>query len=173
MDDQTITGVARWGRVERPSLAELYRTHSPAALRLAYLLSGEREVAQDLVQDAFIRLFGRYRDLRDSDHFEAYLRKTIVNLAKDQHRKLTRERAHLSRQNTSEAAVVSAGPNDEIKRALMRLPERQRAAVALRYLEDLSEQQTAEAMNTSVSAVKSLTQRGAQALQQHLGGTDE
>ena len=159
--------------MKRPSLAELYRTHSPDALRLAYLLTGERELAQDLVQDAFIRLFGRYRDLRDSDHFEAYLRKTIVNLAKDQHRKLSRERAHLSRQNTSEPAVDPVGPNENIRRALMQLPERQRAAIALRYLEDLSEQQTAEVLNTSVAAAKSLAQRGALALQKHLGGTDE
>lgn len=173
MDDQTITGVARWGRVKRPSLSELYRTHSPGALRLAYLLTGERESAQDLVQDAFIRLFGRYRDLRDAEHFEAYLRTTIVNLAKDRHRKRSRERDHLFRQSTNDPIAEHAGPNDELRRALMELPERQRAAIALRYLEDLSEQQTAEAMDTSVSAVKSLTQRGAQALRQRLGGSDE
>ena len=171
MDDQATTGVARWGRVKRPSLAELYRTHSPGALRLAYLLTGEREQAQDLVQDAFVRLFGRYRDLRDADHFEAYLRRTVVNLSKDQHRKRSRERTHLSRQSTTEPIAEVAGPNDELRRALMQLPERQRAAIALRYLEDLSEQQTAEAMDTSVSAVKSLTQRGTQALRQYLGGT--
>lgn len=173
MDDQTITGVARWGRVKRPSLTELYRTYSPGALRLAYLLTGERELAQDLVQDAFVRLFSRYRDLRDVDHFEAYLRRTVVNLSRDQHRRHSRERVHLSRVSTKEPTLETRGPNDELRRALMELPERQRAAIALRYLEDLSEQQTADAMNTSVSAVKSLTQRGTQALRQHLGGPHE
>ena len=159
--------------MNRPNLAELYRTHSSGALRLAYLLTGEREAAQDLVQDAFIRLFGRYRDLRGSEHFQAYLRRTIVNLAKDRHRKRTRERDHLSRQSTSEPVADPISPNDELRRALMQLPERQRAAIALRYLEDLSEQETAEAMNTSVAAAKSLTQRAAQALRQQLGGPHE
>lgn len=170
VDDQSITGVARWVPVKRPSLAELYRTHSPGALRLAYLLTGERDLAQDLVQDAFVRLFGRYRDLRDSNHFEAYLRKTIVNLSKDHRRKGTHERSYLSRYAPPERVDVPPTRDDELRVALMQLPERQRAAIALRYLEDLSEQQTAEVMDTSVAAVKSLTQRGAAALRQQLGG---
>ena len=117
-----------------------------------------------------MRLFARYRDLRGADHFEAYLRKAIVNLSKDQHRKKTIERAYLVRQDRAEAVVNPSGSDEELRTALMKLPQRQRAAVALRYLEDLSEQQTAEAMDTSVAAVKALTQRGAASLRRHLGG---
>ncbi len=68
--------------MRRPSLAELYRTHSPGALRLAYVLVGDDDTAQDVVHEAFLRLFGRYRDLRDPEHFDAYLRRTIINLSK-------------------------------------------------------------------------------------------
>ncbi len=170
MEHGTGAEVARWVRVNRPSLDELYGAHSPAALRLAYLLTADRELAQDLVHDAFVRLFGRYRDLRDADHFEAYLRKTIVNLSKDQRRKKTVERAYMALQNRVEGVASPDGSDEELRAALMKLPQRQRAAVALRYLEDLSEQQTADAMDTSVASVKALTQRGAAALRRHLGG---
>lgn len=170
MEQPTTAGVARWARVDRSSLEELYETHSPGALRLAYLLVTDRDLAQDLVQDAFVRLFARYRDLRDPDHFETYLRKTIVNLSRDQHRRRKTERAYLARQNPGEPAAAPVDPDEELRTALRQLPERQRAAVALRYLEDLSEQQTADVMDTSVAAVKALTQRGSSALRRHLGG---
>lgn len=170
MGQPASAGVARWARVDRPSLEQLYETHSPGGLRLAYLLVADRELAQDLVQEAFVRLFARYRDLRDPDHFDAYLRKTIVNLSKDQHRRKKTEWAYLARQRVNESALVTAAPDEEVRAALLQLPERQRAAVALRYLEDLSEQQTADVMDTSVAAVKALTQRGSAALRRHLGG---
>jgi RNA polymerase sigma-70 factor (sigma-E family) len=156
--------------VHRPSLEELYEIHSPGALRLAYVLTGDRELAQDLVQDAFVRLFARYRNLRDAAHFEAYLRKTIINLSKDQHRRKRTERAYLSRQDSREMAASATDRDEELHEALLKLPQRQRAAVALRYLEDLSEHQTADAMDTSVAAIKALTQRGSAALRRHLGG---
>jgi RNA polymerase sigma factor (sigma-70 family) len=61
-------------------LQDLYVRHAPAALRLAYFLSGDRETARDLVQDAFVRVAGRLRHLREPDEFDAYLRRTIVNI---------------------------------------------------------------------------------------------
>lgn len=165
--------VARWSKVPRPSLAELYRLHSPAALRLAYVLVADNDQAEDLVHEAFLRLFGRYRDLRDSDHFEAYLRRTIINLSKNHHRRAAYERAFLHRSSTQQTGAEEPTGRDELSQALMCLPERQRAAMALRYLEDLSEQQTADAMDTTVAAVKSLTQRGSTALRKHLRGEDD
>lgn len=155
--------------MRRPSLDELYRAHARKAVRLAYVLVGDAEIAQDLVHEAFVRLFGRYRDLRDSDHFEAYLRRTVINLSKNHHRRRRHERSALQRTHRE----VSRPPEDsrqEVVEILMRLPHRQRIAMALRYLEDLSEQQTADVMDTTVSAVKSLTQRGTATLREHLGG---
>jgi RNA polymerase sigma-70 factor (sigma-E family) len=170
---QQTMGVARWSGVRRPSLTELYRLHSPGALRLAYVLVGDNDLAQDLVHDAFLRLFGRYRDLRDADHFEAYLRRTVINLSKNHHRRSSNERSFLARSRPAGSATQQPNGGDEVTQALMRLPERQRAALALRYLEDLSEQQTADAMDTTVAAVKSLTQRGSKALREQLGGRSD
>lgn len=155
--------------MRRPSLGELYRIHSPGGVRLAYLLTGDLETARDLTQDAFVRLFGRYRDMRDAEHFEAYLRRTIVNLSKNHHRSAARARTFQARQRIEEP-TTHPSPNHHMREALMRLPERQRAAVALRYLEDLSEQQAADAMDTTVPALKSLTQRGIKALREQMEG---
>lgn len=165
--------MTRWTGVRRPSLAELYRLHSPGALRLAYVLLGDDDLAQDLVHDAFLRLFGRYRDLRDTDHFEAYLRRTVINLSKNHHRRSGNERSFLARSRPADPVIQEPNDGEEVTEALMRLPGRQRAALALRYLEDLSEQQTADAMDTTVAAVKSLTQRGSKALREQLGGSSD
>ena len=172
MEDHSTLEASRWDRVRRPSLGELYRAHSRSAVRLAYVLVGDNETAQDLVHEAFLRLFGRYRDLRDSDHFEAYLRRTVINLSKNHHRKRHHERSALQRTDRETPRSQDSRALDSAE-ILMRLPERQRVAMALRYLEDLSEQQTADVMGTTVSAVKSLTQRGTATLREHLGGADD
>src|SRR5207248_7790082 len=77
--------------------AELYRRYSGDAVRLAYLLTGDRPLAEDLVQDAFVKLAGRFADLRDPTRFEPYLRKTVVNLARMHFRRRKVERRYLER----------------------------------------------------------------------------
>ena len=79
--------------VERGSLSELYVAYAPDALRLAFLLTGDRALAEDLVQDAFVRLVGRLRHLREPEAFWAYLRRMIVNLATSHFRHRRVERA--------------------------------------------------------------------------------
>jgi hypothetical protein len=61
-------------------LEEIYIRNAPSALRLAYFLTGDRELAEDLTQEAFVRVAGRFRHLREPDDLPAYLRRTIVNL---------------------------------------------------------------------------------------------
>src|SRR5213082_409241 len=78
-------------------LGELYLQHADDAVRLAYLLTGERVLAEDLVQDAFVRLAGRLVHLRDPGAFDAYLRRTVVNLCNSQFRRRRVERAYLQR----------------------------------------------------------------------------
>jgi len=79
-------------------LEELFLQHADAAGRLAYLLTGDRELADDLVQDAFVRLARRFAHLRDPEAFPAYLQRTIVNLARSQFRRRRVERAFLRSQ---------------------------------------------------------------------------
>lgn len=155
-------------------IAELYSRHAPEAMRLAYLLTGDSHAAADVVQDAFIRLLGRFRDIRNPDAFEAYLRKTVVNLAKDRFRKLSSERARQERDRSLRREVAESMPDfserDSLRRALRTLSYRQQAALVLRYFEDLSEGQTAEVLGCSVAAVKSLVARGTKVLRERLRG---
>jgi RNA polymerase sigma-70 factor (sigma-E family) len=158
-------------RVEGGVLEELYLRHADRATRLAYLLTGDRALAEDIVQDAFLRLFGRFLHVRNRAAFESYLRRTVVNLANSYQRRARSERARLTRSaalREPEPTQPDPGDTDVLKRALLRLPPRQRTAIVLRFYEDLSEQQTADAMRCAVGTVKSLASRGMDSLRTHM-----
>jgi RNA polymerase sigma-70 factor (sigma-E family) len=157
-------------RIEGGVLAELYERHASEALRLAYLLCGDAALAEDLVQDAFVRLAGRLLHVRNPGGFHAYLRTTIVNLTRSHFRRRAIERRFIERH--SEPRPVDApdhSDRDRMQRALMELPIRQRTAVVLRYFEDLSEAQTADLMHCRTAAAKSLVSRGITTLRSTLG----
>jgi RNA polymerase sigma-70 factor (sigma-E family) len=150
-------------------LGDLYAAHAPDAVRLAYLLTGDRHLAEDLVHEAFVRLFGRFRDLRNPDAFGAYLRTTVVNLARSHFRRRRVERAYVKREGRQPPRMVEApGGGDELWEALQRLRPRQRAAIVLRYYEDLTEAQTAEVLRCAVGTVKSLVSRGIDQLRREM-----
>ena len=150
------------------SMAELYRRHAAGAGRLAYFLVGDKELAEDLVHDAFVRVLGRWGDVRKRSAFTAYLNRTIVNLSKKHYRRKSVERAYLQREGhlAAPAAVPAPDPaeRDELWMALQSLPHRQRAAVVLRYFGDMSEHQAAEVMECSPAAINSLVARALDAL---------
>jgi len=155
---------------EGPRIAELYASHAPRAGRLAYLLTGDRELAEDLAQEAFVRLIGRLSAVRDEAAIAAYLRRSVVNLVRKHWRKLGYERGYLR------SGRVSIGPvtdtlsdldrRDELWRALGTLPYRQRAAIVLRFYEDLSERETARVLGCAVGTVKSSVSRGLQRMRE-------
>jgi RNA polymerase sigma-70 factor (sigma-E family) len=148
--------------VEHGRLADLYARHAPAAGRLAYLLTGDAHLAEDLTQEAFVRAFGRYRDLRRPDAFEWYLRRTVVNLVRSHFRRRRTERDYLAAQPRREAVSPAVDPTeqDAMWRTLQTLPPRQRAAIVLRYYEDLTDAQVADALRCPIGTVKSLIHRG-------------
>jgi RNA polymerase sigma-70 factor (sigma-E family) len=157
----------------RDTLGDLYVRHAPEGIRLAYLLTGDRALAEDLVQEAFARLVGRLRHLRDPGAFGAYLRRTIVNLATSHLRHRQIERAYLQRLARAPLAAGS-NPNEELDEemhgALLRLPQRQCAAIVLRFYEDLSDVQTAAILRCSPGTVRSLVSRGMKTLRAQLEG---
>jgi len=162
---------------ETGRLGELYREHAEPALRLAYLLTGDRGLAEDLVQEAFVRVAGRFVHLRDPDAFGAYLRRAVVNLANSHFRRRRVERAYLTRAQADAAVRSGGGPagppvedRDELWKALERLPQRQRTAIVLRYYEDLSESRIAELLQCRPGTVKSLLSRGLEAMRAEIGG---
>jgi len=151
----------------RSRVGELYARFAPTGLRLAYLLTGDRAIAEDLVQEAFIRFVGRLHHLGNPDAFDAYLRRTIVNLSKNHFRRSSVERSYLERQ-----ARQSPPSREEpdvlgyqmMREALLGLPVRQRAAIVLRYYEDRSEAEIADILRCRPATVRSLVSRGLQAL---------
>lgn len=154
------------------SLEELYVRHAPAALRLAYFLTGDAETARDLVQDAFVRMAGRFRHLRQPDAFDTYLRRTIVNLHASGLRRLKAERSSLAREAALTVPAANQdddGARDEMWHAILGLPPRQRAAIVLRYYEDLSEWQSAEVLGCSVGALNQLVVRAMANLRTRIG----
>ena len=135
-------------------------------VRLAYIVTGDAYVAEDLAQDAFVRVAGSFAQLRDPDAFGLYLRRTLLNLCKNHFRHRDVERGFLRSHSPSEGPDPETGvaSHDMLRVALMRLPERQRAAIALRYFEDLSVEDTARAMRCPPGTVKALTARGLERL---------
>ena len=153
----------------RRDLERLYEQHAPAALRLAYVLTGDRDLAEDLVQDAFVRIIGRLGQLRHEQAFDAYLRRTVVNLSYGTFRRrrverawLARERGATVRRDDEDADEIEE--RDELWQRLAAVAPRQRAALVLRYYEDLSEEQAAAVLGCTTRALRSLTSRGLQTL---------
>ena len=144
-------------------LEEMYAVHATAATRLAFLLTGDQELAQDLVHDAFIRTAGRFQHLRSSGSFGAYLKRVVVNLSRDHFRKKAVERRSLDKVRAEIPAQTEGhdpSHRSSLMPALAQLPYRQRVAIVLRYYEDMTEGQVAEAMNVSARAARSLLSRG-------------
>ncbi len=159
------------GRRAEGRLADLYRRHVPGAIRLAWLITGSEAQAEDLAHDAFIRVAGRFGDLRDPDAFGPYLKRTVINLANSFFRRRKVERGFM--EVSARAPVAAAAEHDPVERddmwrTLMTLPPRQRAAVVLRFYEDLSEAQTADIMQCPVGTVKSLVSRGLETLRREV-----
>jgi RNA polymerase sigma-70 factor (sigma-E family) len=155
------------GATHQSRLADVYVRYAPNGIRLAYLLTGDRALAEDLVQEAFLRFVGRLHFVRDPEAFEGYLRRTIVNLSKNHFRRKAVERSFLAR----EAAGASEARHDPdlsiyetMRAALLALPVRQRAAIVFRYYEDLPEAQIADILGCRPATVRSLVSRGLEAL---------
>ena len=173
---QTLTAEVEAIRLEPGAgpLARLYEKHAARAFRLAYLLTGDHNLAEDLVQDAFVRLIGRFADLRNPESFDAYLRRTVVTLSYGTLRRRRTERAYLARERGLGQRTSDVPPDverqDELWTQMQRIAPRQRAALVLRYYEDLSEQQAADILGCSLRSLKSLVTRGIQAIRDQQGG---
>ena len=157
-------------------LTELYERHSLWAVRFAYMLTGEREIAEDVAQDAFLRTFDRLTSMRNRDAFPGYLRMTILNGVKAYFRRRKSEGLSLRRQailvGPTHAPSAEVEEREHLWQALQRLPYRQRAALVLRYYEDLSEQDAARSLGTTVAGMKALVSRAKARLRTQLREDD-
>jgi RNA polymerase sigma-70 factor (sigma-E family) len=134
----------------------------PRLKRLAYLLTGDTDAAEDLLQSAYAKVLPKWDRVRTYDEPDAYMRRLMVNTRTSAWRRL-RGREVLTATPpdllVSEAADAHVDAED-LRRALHVLPDKQRVAVVLRHYCDLSEAETAAVMGVAVGTVKSQTSRG-------------
>ncbi len=145
------------------SFAAVVDAEHERTLRLACLLAGDRDLAEDATAEAFARTYEQWVAGRITD-VGPYLRRAVVNQVKNQRRSLARLRQFEARQfgdgrgaRRDDEQVVAA---DTVVALLARLPHRQRAALVLRYYDDQSEAAIAEALGCRRGTVKSLLSRG-------------
>lgn len=137
---------------------EFMAARGPALLRTAFLLTGNREEAEDLLQSSMATLLVHWRRV-GKEHPEAYVRRVIVNSHLTWWRRMrSREMpVDVMPERATDDHTTSYVLRDEMWSALARLPRRQRAVLVLRFYEDLSERETAETLGCSVGTVKSQT----------------
>jgi RNA polymerase sigma-70 factor (sigma-E family) len=148
---------------------DFVRARLPQLLRLGRALTGDEHRGADLVQDALERALPKWSAIEAEDP-EGYVRRIMVNRNISVWRSLRRERLT---DDPPDAATTDEAPDQALFAALRVLPPRQRTVVALRYLADQTEAQTAALMGCSVGAVKSQTHAAMQHLRELLGTEDQ
>jgi RNA polymerase sigma-70 factor (sigma-E family) len=139
-------------------LGDYVRGQWPALVRYATALCGDPTEAEELVQSALVRVALRWPFVRDKDNPDGYVRRAIVNGYLTTWRRIrSRETSVAEPPEVGVVADSATGIDDvmTVRRALATLPPRQRAVLVLRYLEDRSEQETADLLGCSVGTVKS------------------
>ena len=156
-------------------LVALCHAEHPRLVRSLDLICGDRARAEELAQEALVRLWQRWPKVRRLDRPGAWLHRVGVNLAISERRRRTTEARAVARlTGTLNAAATDAHEErTEVRRALARLPDRQRAAVVLRYLLDMSVADVATALDLSAGAARALTFRAVESLRADLTLADE
>jgi RNA polymerase sigma-70 factor (sigma-E family) len=165
MDDTVTSGRQIPGRDE--AIATLFYTCYPQLVATGYGVAGDWAVAEELAQEAFVRLWRRWRWLRDPEAAPAYLHRTVVNLGNSALRRRVLERRAAAFRS---GRPVEAGPEAgiELQQAIGALSPRKRACVVLRYLAGMTEAQTAQALGITPGTVKSQTHKALRQLRQQL-----
>jgi RNA polymerase sigma-70 factor (sigma-E family) len=158
-------------RRDTQEFCDFVSSRSAALFRVAYLILGDHQLAQDLVQESLAKTYVAWPRLHEVANAEAYTRKVIASTA------ISWRRRRSFHERPSEYLPETAGTDIATERAdhdalwafLRELPPRQRAAIVLRHYVDLSEAQTAEAMGCSVGTVKSTVSAGLARLRARIG----
>lgn len=151
------------GRIDPDALvAELFASEARSLVRLAGIFCDDRNAAEDLVQEAFIRLHRSAASIRDVSRAPAFLRSIVINLARDENRRGLVSLRHRSAAESSRVAPVTPEDHvedEEMLAAIRLLPDRQRACIVLRYYLTLTESETAETLGISKNSVKTHCRR--------------
>jgi RNA polymerase sigma-70 factor (ECF subfamily) len=154
-------------------LVDLFTREGGPLVRLARLFVDDRNAAEDLVQEAFIRLARSAHRIKDETRAAAYLRSIVLNLARDHNRRglvSLRHRLPLDEQRAQEEDVLELRDDQrQVIEALRDLPHRQRACLVLRYYQELGIDEIAETLGISRNSVKTHLQRGLAAMETRIG----
>ncbi len=160
---------------EREEFREFVAARSAALLRTAYLMTGSRQDAEDLLQTSLAKTYLAWGRVRAAEQPEAYVRRLMVNTRTSLWR-----RRPVAEQPTGAVPEAAAADryadvdlHDALWRALSTLGRRQRAVLVLRYYEQLSEAEIADALGISVGTVKSQASRALASLRLHAGLLDD
>lgn len=174
MDDSDEALMARVARGDQPAFRALARRHLPAMVGLARRVLGNAADADDVAQEAMLRVWTHAPRWQPVAAFKTWLTRVVVNLCLDRKR-----RAAWVDLDAAGDLVDSAPGAEErmqldererlLRDAIGKLPERQRAAIVLTYTEGMSNAQVADILDSSVSAVETLLIRGKQNLRRALG----
>jgi RNA polymerase sigma-70 factor (ECF subfamily) len=133
---------------------ELYRRELAPLIALATTLTGSREIGADLAHEALARAYRDWRTVGAHDRPGAWVRKVLINLAIDAHRRQLREAAAVARLDPDPVTSQTEVTGEQFWSAVRALPERQRAAVALHYIEDMSIAEIAAVLGVAAGTVK-------------------
>ncbi|WP_424861564.1 SigE family RNA polymerase sigma factor [Streptomyces sp. MMS24-I29] len=147
-----------------PSFSSFVRARGPVLLRAARSLTANPSDAEDLLQTALTKTYVAWERIEDHRALDGYVRRALLNTRTSQWRKRKVEEFACDELPEQEAPGTPDPAehqtlHDAMWRAVLKLPDRQRAMVVLRYYEDLSEAQTAEVLGVSVGTVKSAVSR--------------
>jgi len=175
MDDSDEALMARVARGDQPAFRVLARRHGPAMVRLARRILGNTADAEDVAQEAMLRVWTHAPRWQPLAAFKTWLTRVVVNLCLDRKRRAPWVELEAAGEIADSAPVASElAETDERERllqaAIAELPDRQRTAIVLTYSEGMSNAQVADILDASVSAVETLLVRGKQNLRRALGG---
>ena len=162
-------------RADKAAFSTLLSRHYDAAYRVAYRMMGRAADCEDIVQDAFVKLWTNPGQIREGQALRAWLMRVVSNLSIDR----LRRKPMLNADDVPEPASDKAGPDlvalrnsvsSEIDKAIAMLPERQRMALIFVYYEGLSNRDAAAALELSVDALESLLARARRSLKKALAG---
>ena len=148
-------------RSDEDRFTDFVRAHSGPLFRSAYLMTGDYQRAEDVLQSALVRIYQRWPRIEAMDHPVGYAHKVVMSQAASWWRRRSSHEAALplGHEPAWNGRVEDVDEHERVWRAVLSLPKRQRAVVVLRYYEDLTEAQTAAILGCSIGTVKSHTSR--------------
>jgi RNA polymerase sigma factor (sigma-70 family) len=169
--DQTLTVTAP--TESGSSFETFFEAQNGRLLRALYLVCGSRDEAEDLSQEALVRVWERWDRVQRMDDPVGYLYRTAMNLLRSRARRLATAARRVVRLSGDPDVIAATEDRDVVRRALAHLTLRQRTAIVLTEYLGYSNEEAAGLMSVRPVTVRVLTSQGRASLRERLGGTDD